>query len=153
MLLETIKIEDNYHYIFIDCPPSLNLLTINALAASDAVMVPLQCEFYALEGLGQLLETVDHVRKTLNDTLIIHGIVLTMVDDRNNLSGQVEKDVREYMKNKVYQTVIPRNVRVSEAPSYGKPVLIYDHKCSGSKAYIKLASEMLNRDKDMKYSN
>jgi chromosome partitioning protein len=116
-------------------------------------MVPLQCEFYALEGLGQLLETVDHVRKTLNDTLIIHGIVLTMVDDRNNLSGQVEKDVREYMKNKVYQTVIPRNVRVSEAPSYGKPVLIYDHKCSGSKAYIKLASEMLNRDKDMKYSN
>jgi chromosome partitioning protein len=153
MLLETIKIEDNYHYIFIDCPPSLNLLTINALAASDAVMVPLQCEFYALEGLGQLLETVDHVRKTLNDTLIIHGIVLTMVDDRNNLSGQVEKDVREYMKNKVYQTVIPRNVRVSEAPSYGKPVLIYDHKCSGSKAYIKIASEMLNRDKDMKYSN
>jgi|TARA_B110000305_G_scaffold33759_1_gene33158 chromosome partitioning protein len=153
MLLETVKIEDNYHYIFIDCPPSLNLLTINALAASDAVMVPLQCEFYALEGLGQLLETVDHVRKTLNDTLIIHGIVLTMVDDRNNLSGQVEKDVREYMKNKVYQTVIPRNVRVSEAPSYGKPVLIYDHKCSGSKAYIKLASEMLNRDKDMKYSN
>ena len=153
MLLETVKIEDNYHYIFIDCPPSLNLLTINALAASDAVMVPLQCEFYALEGLGQLLETVDHVRKTLNDTLIIHGIVLTMVDDRNNLSGQVEKDVREYMKNKVYQTVIPRNVRVSEAPSYGKPVLIYDHKCSGSKAYIKLASEMLNRDKDMKNSN
>ena len=153
MLLETVKIEDNYHYTFIDCPPSLNLLTINALAASDAVMVPLQCEFYALEGLGQLLETVDHVRKTLNDTLIIHGIVLTMVDDRNNLSGQVEKDVREYMKNKVYQTVIPRNVRVSEAPSYGKPVLIYDHKCSGSKAYIKLASEMLNRDKDMKYSN
>jgi chromosome partitioning protein len=153
MLLETVKVEDNYHYIFIDCPPSLNLLTINALAASDAVMVPLQCEFYALEGLGQLLETVDHVRKTLNDTLIIHGIVLTMVDDRNNLSGQVEKDVREYMKNKVYQTVIPRNVRVSEAPSYGKPVLIYDHKCSGSKAYIKLASEMLNRDKDMKYSN
>jgi chromosome partitioning protein len=153
MLLETVKTGDNYHYIFIDCPPSLNLLTINALAASDAVMVPLQCEFYALEGLGQLLETVDHVRKTLNDTLIIHGIVLTMVDDRNNLSGQVEKDVREYMKNKVYQTVIPRNVRVSEAPSYGKPVLIYDHKCSGSKAYIKLASEMLNRDKDMKYSN
>ena len=111
------------------------------------------CEFFALEGLGQLLETVDHIRKTLNENLVIHGIVLTMFDERNNLSGQVEKDVREYMSDKVYKTVIPRNVRVSEAPSYGKPVLIYDHKCSGSKAYIKLASEVLSRDKNMKYNN
>ena len=148
MLLDTENTENKYNYILIDCPPSLNLLTINALAASDAVIVPLQCEFYALEGLGQLLETVDHVKKTLNANLAIHGIVLTMFDERNNLSGQVEKDVREYMKDKVYETVIPRNVRVSEAPSYGKPVLAYDYKCSGSKAYIKLASEVLNRDKN-----
>ena len=153
MLLEATTTEDNYHYILIDCPPSLNLLTINALVASDAVMVPLQCEFFALEGLGQLLETVDHIRKTLNENLVIHGIVLTMFDERNNLSGQVEKDVREYMSDKVYKTVIPRNVRVSEAPSYGKPILIYDHKSSGSKAYIKLASEVLSRDKNMKYNN
>ena len=130
----------------IDCPPSLNLLTINALTAADAVIVPLQCEFYALEGLGQLLETVEHVRKTLNKNLLIHGVLLTMFDERNNLSGQVAKDVREYMGDKVYKTVIPRNVRVSEAPSYGKPVLIYDHKCQGSKAYFNLATEVLRKD-------
>ena len=136
-----------FDYILIDCPPSLNLLTINALAASDAIIVPLQCEFYALEGLGQLLETVDHVRETLNKGLLIHGVLLTMFDERNNLSGQVAKDVREFMGDKVYDTVIPRNVRVSEAPSYGKPVIIYDNKCQGSKAYINLATEFLRKDK------
>lgn len=136
-----------FDYILIDCPPSLNLLTINALAASDAIIVPLQCEFYALEGLGQLLETVDHVRETLNKGLLIHGVLLTMFDERNNLSSQVAKDVREFMGNKVYDTVIPRNVRVSEAPSYGKPVIIYDNKCQGSKAYINLATEFLRKDK------
>ena len=136
-----------FDYILIDCPPSLNLLTINALAASDAIIVPLQCEFYALEGLGQLLETEDHVRETLNKGLLIHGVLLTMFDERNNLSSQVAKDVREFMGNKVYDTVIPRNVRVSEAPSYGKPVIIYDNKCQGSKAYINLATEFLRKDK------
>ena len=136
-----------FDYILIDCPPSLNLLTINALAAADAIIVPLQCEFYALEGLGQLLETVDHVRETLNKGLLIHGVLLTMFDERNNLSSQVAKDVREFMGNKVYDTVIPRNVRVSEAPSYGKPVIIYDNKCQGSKAYINLATEFLRKDK------
>ena len=136
-----------FDYILIDCPPSLNLLTINALAAADAIIVPLQCEFYALEGLGQLLETVDHVRETLNKSLLIHGVLLTMFDERNNLSGQVAKDVREFMGDKVYDTVIPRNVRVSEAPSYGKPVIIYDNKCQGSKAYINLATEFLRKDK------
>ena len=136
-----------FDYILIDCPPSLNLLTINALAAADAIIVPLQCEFYALEGLGQLLETVDHVRETLNKSLLIHGVLLTMFDERNNLSGQVAKDVREFMGDKVYDTVIPRNVRVSEAPSYGQPVIIYDNKCQGSKAYINLATEFLRKDK------
>jgi chromosome partitioning protein len=136
-----------FDYILIDCPPSLNLLTINALAAADAIIVPLQCEFYALEGLGQLLETVEHVRETLNKSLLIHGVLLTMFDERNNLSGQVAKDVREFMGDKVYDTVIPRNVRVSEAPSYGKPVIIYDNKCQGSKAYINLATEFLRKDK------
>jgi chromosome partitioning protein len=136
-----------FDYILIDCPPSLNLLTINALAAADAIIVPLQCEFYALEGLGQLLETVEHVRETLNKGLLIHGVLLTMFDERNNLSGQVAKDVREFMGDKVYDTVIPRNVRVSEAPSYGKPVIIYDNKCQGSKAYMNLATEFLRKDK------
>ena len=136
-----------FDYILIDCPPSLNLLTINALAAADAIIVPLQCEFYALEGLGQLLETVEHVRETLNKSLLIHGVLLTMFDERNNLSGQVAKDVREFMGDKVYDTVIPRNVRVSEAPSYGKPVIIYDNKCQGSKAYMNLATEFLRKDK------
>ena len=136
-----------YDYILIDCPPSLNLLTINALAAADALIVPLQCEFYALEGLGQLLETVEHVRTTLNKDLLIHGVLLTMFDERNNLSGQVAKDVRDFLGDKVYKTVIPRNVRVSEAPSYGKPVILYDYKCQGSQAYMNLAAEVLKKDK------
>ena len=135
-----------YSYILIDCPPSLNLITINALAASSGIIVPLQCEFYALEGLGQLLETVELVRNTLNKDLLIHGVLLTMFDERNNLSGQVAKDVRDFMGDKVYKTVIPRNVRVAEAPSYGKPVMLYDYKCVGSQAYISLAAEVLKKD-------
>jgi chromosome partitioning protein len=139
-----------FTYILIDCPPSLNLLTINALAASDAVLVPLQCEFFALEGLSQLLKTVEQVRSALNPRLMIHGIVLTMFDPRNNLSGQVVADVREFMGAKVYETMIPRNVRVSEAPSHGKPVLLYDLKCSGSQAYLKLASEIIQRERALR---
>jgi chromosome partitioning protein len=133
-------------YVLIDCPPSLNLLTINALAASDAVLVPLQCEFFALEGLSQLLKTVDQVRRSLNPELTIHGIVLTMFDPRNSFASQVVADVRAFMGEKVYDTVIPRNVRVSEAPSHGKPVLLYDLKCAGSQAYLKLASEVIQRE-------
>lgn len=136
-----------YSYILVDCPPSFNLLTINAMVAADAVLVPLQCEFFALEGLSQLLKTVEQVRSSLNPRLTIQGIVLTMFDPRNNLSGQVVKDVRDFMGDKVYDTVIPRNVRVSEAPSYGKPVLLYDLKCTGSQAYLKLASEVIRRER------
>ncbi|MBA4781670.1 MAG: ParA family protein [Rhizobiales bacterium] len=136
-----------FDYVLIDCPPSLNLLTINAMAASNSILVPLQCEFFALEGLSQLLTTVEQVRQTVNPSLHIHGIVLTMYDSRNNLSGQVMADVRSYMGEAVYKTVIPRNVRVSEAPSYGKPALLYDFKCSGSQAYLKLASEVIQRER------
>ncbi len=138
--------EASITYVLIDCPPSLNLLTLNALAAADAVVVPLQCEFFALEGLSQLLKTVDQVRVALNPSLTIHGIVLTMFDPRNKLATQVVDDVRAFMGDKVYDTVIPRNVRVSEAPSYGKPVLLYDLKCTGSQAYLKLASEVIQRE-------
>lgn len=133
-------------YVLIDCPPSLNLLTINALVAADAVMVPLQCEFFALEGLSQLLRTVEQVRGALNPKLQIQGVVLTMYDPRNNLSTQVVADVRGFMGDKVYETMIPRNVRVSEAPSHGKPVLLYDLKCAGSQAYLRLASEVIQRE-------
>jgi chromosome partitioning protein len=140
-------ISTDFSYVLIDCPPSLNLITINALAASDAVLVPLQCEFFALEGLSQLIKTVEQVRHSLNPRLTIQGIVLTMFDPRNNLSTQVMADVRSFMGEKVYQTVIPRNVRVSEAPSYGKPVLLYDLKCAGSQAYLKLASEVIQRER------
>jgi chromosome partitioning protein len=139
-----------YGYILIDCPPSLNLLTINALASADAVVVPLQCEFFALEGLSQLLSTVEQVTRTLNPNLSIHGVVLTMYDPRNNLATQVAADVRRFMGEKVYETMIPRNVRVSEAPSHGKPVLLYDLKCSGSQAYLRLASEVIQREKRLR---
>ncbi|MGI6246183.1 MAG: ParA family protein [Pseudochelatococcus sp.] len=141
---------DGFTYVLIDCPPSLNLLTINALTASNAVLVPLQCEFFALEGLSQLLRTVEQVRVSLNPGLGIHGIVLTMFDPRNNLSNQVVADVREFMGAKVYDTIIPRNVRVSEAPSHGKPVLLYDLKCAGSQAYLKLASEVIQRERALR---
>jgi len=136
-------------YVLIDCPPSLNLLTVNAMAAADAILVPLQCEFFALEGLSQLLQTVESVKTTLNPNLMIHGIVLTMHDARNNLSNQVVADVRQNSNQKVYDTVIPRNVRVSEAPSYGKPVLVYDLKCVGSEAYLRLATEIIQREKEL----
>jgi chromosome partitioning protein len=136
-------------YVLIDCPPSLNLLTVNAMAAADAILVPLQCEFFALEGLTQLLQTVASVKSALNPALIIHGIVLTMHDARNNLSNQVVADVRANSKEKVYATIIPRNVRVSEAPSYGKPVLVYDLKCVGSEAYLRLATEIIQREKEL----
>jgi chromosome partitioning protein len=139
--------QSTFTYVLVDCPPSLNLLTINAMAAANAILVPLQCEFFALEGLSQLLKTVEQVRQTLNPGLTIHGIVLTMFDARNNLSGQVVADVREFMGSKVYDTVIPRNVRVSEAPSYGKPVLVYDLKCVGSEAYLRLATEVIQRER------
>jgi chromosome partitioning protein len=139
-----------YDYVLIDCPPSLNLLTINAMAAADAVLVPLQCEFFALEGLSQLLRTVEQVRNSLNPRLSIHGVVLTMFDPRNNLAAQVIADVRQFLGAKVYDTVIPRNVRVSEAPSHGKPVLLYDLKCAGSQAYLKLASEVIQRERQLK---
>jgi chromosome partitioning protein len=142
--------EGKFTYVLVDCPPSLNLLTVNALAAADSVLVPLQCEFFALEGLSQLLSTVEQVKKTLNPSLSIHGIVLTMFDPRNNLATQVVADVRQFMGDKVYETVIPRNVRVSEAPSYGKPVLLYDLKCSGSQAYLKLASEVIQRERRLR---
>lgn len=136
-----------FTYVLIDCPPSLNLLTINAMAAAHSILVPLQCEFFALEGLSQLLETVGQVRETLNPSLDIQGIVLTMYDARNNLAQQVVADVRDYLGDKVYSTLIPRNVRVSEAPSYGKPAIIYDLKCAGSQAYLQLASEVIQRER------
>ena len=139
----------DFSYVLIDCPPSLNLLTVNAMAAADAILVPLQCEFFALEGLSQLLQTVESVKSTLNPDLMIHGIVLTMHDARNNLSNQVVADVRANSKHKVYDTIIPRNVRVSEAPSYGKPVLVYDLKCVGSEAYLRLATEIIQREKEL----
>ncbi len=140
----------DYSYILIDCPPSLNLLTLNSMAAAQAVLVPLQCEFFALEGLSQLLQTVEQVRETINHELAIHGIALTMFDSRNNLAKQVVSDVREVMGDKVYTTIIPRNVRMSEAPSHGKPALLYDLNCTGSKAYLNLASEIIQREKQMK---
>lgn len=145
--LNAAKTEKPIDFVLIDCPPSLNLLTLNAMAAAHSILVPLQCEFFALEGLSQLLETVQQVRGGINPQLEIQGIVLTMYDRRNNLANQVVSDVREHMGDKVYETVIPRNVRVSEAPSYGKPALLYDLQCSGSQAYLKLASEVIQRER------
>jgi chromosome partitioning protein len=142
--------ESGFTYVLVDCPPSLNLLTVNAMAASDAILVPLQCEFFALEGLSQLLQTVEQVRTTLNPHLSIHGIVMTMFDSRNNLANQVVADVRQFMGKKVYETMIPRNVRISEAPSYGKPVLVYDLKCVGSEAYLRLATEIIQRERELR---
>ena len=136
-----------YDYVLIDCPPSLNLLTLNAMAAADGVLVPLQCEFFALEGLTQLMKTIEMVRQSLNPSLEIQGLVLTMYDRRSALPGQVAADVRSHFGDKVYEAVIPRNVRVAEAPSFGKPVLIYDLKCTGSQAYLRLAKEVVGRER------
>lgn len=140
----------NYTYVLVDCPPSLNLLTINGMAAAHSVLVPLQCEFFALEGLSQLLQTVEQVKRSLNPELTIHGIVLTMFDSRNTLSRQVVDDVRANMGAAVYDTLIPRNVRVSEAPSHGKPVLLYDFKSAGSQAYLRLAAEIIQRERRLR---
>ncbi len=144
MLLRPIT--DSYDFVIIDCPPSLGLLTVNAFSASHSVLVPLQCEFYALEGLAQLLRSIEMVKKNLNTSLTIQGIVLTMFDSRNNLSEMVVNDVRKHFGKQVYKTIIPRNVRISEAPSFGQPVLMYDINCSGSKAYTSLAAELLQQE-------
>ena len=141
---------NGYDYVIVDCPPALGLLTLNALVAADSVLVPLQCEFFALEGLSHLMRTIHRVQRAFNTSLEIQGIVLTMYDKRNNLCGSVEEDVRGFLGEKVYQTVIPRNVRVSEAPSHGKPVLLYDIRCPGAQAYIRLAGEMLRREQQLR---
>ncbi|MFO0109599.1 MAG: ParA family protein [Alphaproteobacteria bacterium] len=137
----------HWDYVIIDCPPSLGLITINALTASDSVLIPLQCEFYALEGLSHLLKTVRLLQTKLNPSLTVHGVVLTMYDRRNKLTEQIEQDVRDFLGAEVYQTVIPRNVRMSEAPSHGQPALVYDLKCAGSQAYLKLAREVIARER------
>ena len=139
----------SYSHILIDCPPSLSLLTIMALVASNSLVVPLQTEFFALEGLTQLMKTIERIKNNLNTDLSIRGILLTMYDKRNKLSSQVEKEARDYFKEKVYQTVVPRNVRLSEAPSHGVPVLFYDKACSGSKSYFNFTEEFLNQEKIM----
>jgi chromosome partitioning protein len=144
--LAALRVTGDYDYLLVDCPPSLNVLTVNALTASDAVLVPLQCEFFALEGLKQLLDTIELVRRNLNPTLEIQGIVLTMHDKRTSLSDQVAADVRMHLGDKVYETIIPRNVRLSEAPSHGMPAIIYDIKAPGSQAYLALARELLARE-------
>jgi len=143
------RVASRFNYVLVDCPPSLNLLTLNAMAAADSILVPLQTEFFALEGLSQLLKTVDQVKRSINPTLQIQGIVLTMFDKRNNLALQVVEDVRAHLGDKVYETVIPRNVRVSEAPSHGKPAILYDLTCAGSQAYLQLASEVIRRERQL----
>lgn len=139
-----------FSYILIDCPPSLNLLTLNALAAANAVVVPVQCEFFALEGISQLKESIDQIRATLNPRLEIQGVVLTMHDARTSLSREVAENVRGFFGAKVYESVIPRNTRVAEAPSHGKPILLYDYDCAGSQAYIRLATEIIERERQTK---
>lgn len=140
------SVKDRYDYIFVDCPPSLGLLTLNALTAADSVLIPIQCEYYALEGLSQLLNTVHLVQKSLNPSLSIEGVLLTMYDNRLNLCNQVAQEVREYFKEKVYKTVIHRNVRLGEAPSFGKPIIMYDAVCVGSQDYISLAEEVIGEE-------
>ena len=142
-----VEARGRFDYVLIDCPPALGLLTLNALVAADSVLVPVQAEFYALEGLTRLLGTIVRVRQTFNDTLVIQGVVITMYDKRNNLCEMVAADVRGHFGEKVYETMIPRNVRVSEAPSHGRPVLLYDLRCAGSRAYVELAGELLRRER------
>ena len=137
------KIKENYDYILIDCPPSLGLITLNAFTASDSVLVPIQCEYYALEGLGQLINTIKLVQKRLNQDLIVEGVILTMYDARTNLSTQVAREVEKYFGNKVFQTIIPRNIRLSEAPSHGIPITLYDNESKGAETYKKLAKELI----------
>ena len=144
-ILRDALVGTDFDYVLIDCPPSLNLLTVNALSAARSVLVPLQCEFFALEGLSQLLQTVEMAKANINPDLVIDGVMLTMYDQRNRLSGQVAVDVRKHLGRAVFKTIIPRNVRIAEAPSFGKPVIMYDAQCSGSKAYIAMADEMLSR--------
>lgn len=139
------EIENEYDYVFIDCPPSLGVLTINALACADSVLIPIQCEFYALEGVSQLVNTVQLVKKSLNKKLDIEGVIMTMFDYRTNLSNEVLKEVQKYFKDKVYNVTIPRNVRLAEAPSFGLPIMLYDEKCKGAEAYVKLTKEFLKR--------
>jgi chromosome partitioning protein len=150
-LKEAIKsIEDDYDYIFVDCPPSLGLLTINALAAVNSVIIPIQCEFYALEGVGQLIRTVQLVKQRLNPELEIEGVILCMFDSRTNLSTAVVDEVKKFFKGKVYKTMIPRNIKLAESPSYGQPILLYDPKCKGAEAYESLAKEFLNYERKQK---
>ncbi len=139
------EIEDQYDYVFIDCPPSLGILTINALSCADSVLIPIQCEFYALEGVSQLVNTIQLVKKSLNKDLYIEGVVMTMFDYRTNLSNEVLKEVQKYFKDKVYKTTISRNVRLAEAPSFGLPIMLYDEKCKGAEAYVNLTKEFLKR--------
>ncbi len=141
------ELEDKYNYIIIDCPPSLGLLTINALTAANSVMIPIQCEYYALEGVGQLMNTINLIKKQLNKELYIEGVILTMSDTRTNISNQVVSEVKKYFKDNVYKTIIPRNVKLSEAPSYGMPISVYAPKSKGSKCYEKLANELLKSKK------
>lgn len=137
------EVEDEYDYVFIDCPPSLGVLTINALTCADSVLIPIQCEFYALEGVSQLISTIQLVKKSLNKKLEIEGVVMTMFDYRTNLSNEVLKEVEKYFKEKMYKTTIPRNIRLAEAPSFGLPIMLYDEKCKGAEAYVKLTKEFL----------
>ncbi len=149
-ILQTRPADQGYSYVLIDCPPSLSLLTLNALTAANAVLVPVQCEFFALEGISQLKETIDQIRASLNPALEIQGVVLTMHDARTSLSREVADNVRAFFGSKVYESIIPRNTRVAEAPSHGKPLLLYDYDCAGSQAYIRLATEIIEREKQRK---
>jgi chromosome partitioning protein len=153
-LREKLKpLRDSYHYVLIDCPPALDLLTLNALVAADSVLVPIQCEFFALEGVSELMDTIDRVRESFHHTLAIEGILLTMYDDRTNLTRQVADDLREFFAEEVFRTVIPRSIRLAEAPSYGKPILLYDLRSRGAEAYIKLAKEILANEQDLRESS